>query len=139
MQRFAAAVQRNDLATARELRPLLQRLLQEQDRMRLALPAGQQLRWQLRHDPEALGRLQQLCLQYTKEVEDVVQGFLHRQPRVQEFMTSKLVALYHLQERVQKAKLTDSEKAALRKEIAAVGTQDGPHVEALRKRLQSVL
>ncbi len=139
MQRFVQAVQRNDEAVARDLRPAIQEALATEHQLRLSLPAGQQLRWQLRKDPEALGRLQQLCQLYVAEAAGVVRGFMQREARVEHFFTNKLVALYHMRALVQESKkLSPQQKDALLQEIAAVGTHDGPHVEALRQRLESV-
>lgn len=139
ISQFVRALKRNDLMKAQQLLLPIESELWRQHQLRLSLPAGQQLRWQLKREPQSFGRLRTLALVYQNEVESVMRGFLHKEPNVEAFFTSKLVALYHLRLIVTRDKsLSTSQRDLLLTEIGQVGTRDGPHVETLRQKLLSI-
>lgn len=139
IRQFVRALEREDTVRAQQLLHTMERELTHQHKLRLSLPTGQQLRWQLKREPQSLGRLRTLCLTYQNEVQRIIRGFLHREPNVEAFFTSKLVALYHLRLVVKRdLLLSGAQKELLMTEIAQVGTRDGPHVEALRQRLSPI-
>ena len=139
MRDFARAMERGDKAAARQLRPAMQTALDTQHQLRLGLPSGQQLRWQLRQQPDALGRLHALCLQYEHEAQRLVRGFMWQEKTLDEHFTSKLTALYHARELIETSEtLSTQEKQALQQEITDVGVRDSPRTEALRLKLLPV-
>lgn len=139
MRDFARAMERGEKAVARQLRPVMQAALDTQHQLRLGLPSGQQLRWQLRQNPDALGRLHALCLQYEDEAQRLLRGFMWQEKALDEHFTSKLTALYHARDLIaSSAVLTPQEKRALQQEITDVGVLESPRTEALRLKLLPV-
>ncbi len=136
MRQFVRAWEHRDMSEARRLCDVMLQELVEQNHLRLSTPAGQQLRWQLNRKTGDLGRVYSLCVTYLSEIQRMISGFMTREQYVEDFFTNKLVALYHLRERVHHSRrLSLKEKESLQQAISQVGTADGPHVEALRKRL----
>lgn len=131
---FVRAMQRGDRTHAQSLRATMNATLSAEHQQRLSLPSGQTLRWQLRQQPDALPRLQQLALQYEAEARSVMRGFLDQHEKITQHATSRLVALYHFLVLLQQSELmATGEKALLHRAI-----DEGRKDDKVRRQLASL-